>query len=70
MIGFLYGKFITSGHECSVCKITEIYWSDKGSGLTAIKLVVKVNGQERWYVLKSHIIKNQQHGQSAYQQHF
>jgi hypothetical protein len=69
MIGFLYRKFITSWHECSVCKITEIYQPDKGGGLTVIKLVVKVNGQERWYVLKSHIIKNQ-HGQSAYQQHF
>ena len=49
-------------------RLLEIYQSDKG-GLTVIKLMVKVNGQERPYVLKSHIIKNQ-HGQSVYQQNF
>jgi hypothetical protein len=69
MIGFLYRKFITSWHECSVCKTIEIYQFDKVGGLTVIKLVVKVNWHERFYILKSHIIKNQ-HGQSAHQQNF
>jgi hypothetical protein len=59
MLGFLYGKFIRSWHECFVCKITEIYQSDRGGGLTFIQLVMKLAWQERLYVLNRHILMNQ-----------
>jgi len=47
------GSLLQAG--LNVLCVTEIYQSDKGGVLTVIKLVVKVDWQERLYVLKSHL---------------